>query len=251
MADQPVGGRDAEAEEREEEEALAAAGTVSAMPLLPAAPAQLAGGAVSAAIAPGVALCRARRGSRYACARRISSTSAAPPSCSRQRPGRRLVDPHQRRVETKRASMPRLSATCSALMRVVAAIGVAGIIRLAHAADEVLQPAPVGQGGGEGEEQQVAAGTKVLGRPFACIAISMSRVSAVSEICAQRGELEHDGPRPACRPVGVSARSRARNVGAALEFDARGAGRSRSRRSRHARSAAAPRRGRSRNPGRR
>ena len=46
----------------------------------------------------------------------------------------------------------------------VAAVRIAGIVGLAHAADDMGDAAPVGQRGGEGQEHQVAAGHEGVGQ---------------------------------------------------------------------------------------
>ena len=102
--------------------------------------------------------------------------------------GAGLVDPHQRRMDDERRSRPSVSATCMAL-RFVAAIGIAGIIGLAHAGDDMPGAAAIGQRAGKAEEDQLRPGTKVVGKPLSAISIAISRVSAVSEIAASASSL--------------------------------------------------------------
>ena len=138
---------------------------------------------------------------------------------------------------TKRASMPRLSATCSAFIVSSRQSGIAGIIGLAHAGDQVLQPAPIGQRRGEGEEDQVAAGDEGVGQAV--------RLHGDRGVAGQRGV--GDRPRSASSVDQWSSPSRRRPVrdarGAAGRGRCRGsparrggAGRNRSRWSRHGRS---------------
>ena len=81
-----------------------------------------------------------------------------------QREGLRLVDPHQRRIHHEALLHAEIERDLQRLQRIVAAIGIAGIIRLAHAADEMFDAAPVGDRSGKGEEQQVAPGNESVGQ---------------------------------------------------------------------------------------
>ena len=65
---------------------------------------------------------------------------------------------------------------------VVAAVGITGIIGLAHAGDKMPNPATIGERAGKRQKARLRPGTKVVGRPDAAISIVVSRVSAVSEI---------------------------------------------------------------------
>jgi hypothetical protein len=78
----------------------------------------------------------------------------------RQRPGCRLVAPHQWGVNDKAVVHAERQRHLQRLQSVVAAIGITRIIGLAHAADEMPRPAAIADGGGKGEEQQIAAGDK-------------------------------------------------------------------------------------------
>jgi hypothetical protein len=80
-------------------------------------------------------------------------------------PGTRLVDPHQRRVQDEAPFHAEVQRHLQRLNRVVAAVRVAGVVRLAHAGDEVAQPAPVGQGGREGEEDEIPARDEGVRQP--------------------------------------------------------------------------------------
>src|SRR5579883_1806517 len=73
-------------------------------------------------------------------------------------PGCRLVDPHQRRLERQPRVHTEIDCRLQRLDGVVAAIGIAGEIGLAHAANDMLEAALVGDDGGEGEEDEIAAG---------------------------------------------------------------------------------------------
>ena len=70
------------------------------------------------------------------------------------------------------------------LDRVVAAIRIAGKVGLAHAGDDVLYTAPIGDRAGKEKNTRLRPGTNVVGRPDSEISIAISRVSAVSEISA-------------------------------------------------------------------
>ena len=75
----------------------------------------------------------------------------------RQREGAGLVDPHQRRMDDETPVHAERQRQLHRLDRVVAAIRIAGKIGLAHAGDEVLDAAPIGDRAGEGEKHEIAA----------------------------------------------------------------------------------------------
>ena len=79
------------------------------------------------------------------------------------RPGLGLVEPHQRRVDHHGGVHAEAERDLERLERVVAAVGIGREVGLAHAADEHRQAAPVGDGRGEGEEEEVAAGDEAVG----------------------------------------------------------------------------------------
>ena len=83
----------------------------------------------------------------------------------RELPGRGLVAPHQRRVQLETSGHAEIERGIERADRLVAAIGIAGIIGLAHAADDVGDAAPIGQRGGKGQEHEVAAGHEGVGQP--------------------------------------------------------------------------------------
>ena len=82
----------------------------------------------------------------------------------RQRPCRRLVDPHQRRVNDKGPVHTQRQRARHALNGVVAAIGIAGKIRFAHAANQIDDAAPIGERRGESQKQQIASRHKSVGQ---------------------------------------------------------------------------------------
>src|SRR5258708_30890248 len=77
---------------------------------------------------------------------------------ARQLPGRRLVDPHERRLDRETAVHAERERNLRRLDRVVAAIRVAGEIGLAHAADEYVVGPSISDGGSQGEKDEIAAG---------------------------------------------------------------------------------------------
>jgi hypothetical protein len=81
-----------------------------------------------------------------------------------QRPGLCLVEPHQRRVQHEASVHAEIERDLQRLDGVVAAVGIAGEVRLAHAAHQVGDGAPPGDGGGKGEEQQIAPGHEAVGQ---------------------------------------------------------------------------------------
>ena len=83
-----------------------------------------------------------------------------PANLLRQREGRRLVDPHQWRMNHETALHAEIERELHGFDRVVAAVGIAGEIGLAHAGDQMLDPAPIGERARERQEREVAAGNK-------------------------------------------------------------------------------------------
>ena len=81
---------------------------------------------------------------------------ALPGDVAGQSEGRRLVDPHQRRMDGDAPVEPEAERHLHRLDGVVAAIRIAGIIGFAHAGDDMAGAAPIRQGTGEGEKDQVA-----------------------------------------------------------------------------------------------
>ena len=76
----------------------------------------------------------------------------------REHPGGGLVAPHQRRFEHEAALHAEVERDLHGLDRIVPAVRIAGVVGLAHAADDALDAAAIGDGCGIGEEEQVAAG---------------------------------------------------------------------------------------------
>ena len=85
----------------------------------------------------------------------------------RKRPRTCLVDPHQRRLDHKPRIEPQVQGHLQRLQRVIPAIRVARIIRLAHAAHEMAQAPSIGNCRGRREEQDVAPRNKCRGQPVA------------------------------------------------------------------------------------
>ena len=167
--------------------------------------------------------CRARRGSRCASPRRSASISAVAAERSASAQVCALVEPHQRRLDASvGVSRPRLQRDLHRLERVVAAVGIAGEVGLAHAAHQhrrrrAGRPAAAAKP----RNSRLRPGTKVLGRPLACISMARSAVSAVSRDLAQQRRGRAGGRRPAARPSAGTARAQRRaHAGAAVELDA-------------------------------
>src|SRR5204862_23210 len=87
-----------------------------------------------------------------------------PAEVMRELPGRGLVEPHQRRMQLEILGHAEIERRLQRLDGLVAAIRIAGIIRLAHAADDVADAAPVRQRRRAGEKHQIAAGHKGVGQ---------------------------------------------------------------------------------------
>src|SRR5271165_5664844 len=75
----------------------------------------------------------------------------------RERKGRRLVDPHQRRMNDKTAVGAERQSKLHRFDGVVAAIRIAGEIGFAHAGNEVADIAPVGDRTGKSEKHQISS----------------------------------------------------------------------------------------------
>ena len=104
---------------------------------------------------------------------------ACPTELMRELPGRGLVQPHQRRVQLEVLGHAEVERGLQRLDGLVAAIRIAGVIGLAHAADDVTDAAPVGQRRGEGEKHQIAAGHERVGQAI--------RAHRDRDIAGQRG----------------------------------------------------------------
>ena len=87
-----------------------------------------------------------------------------PAQIVRQLPGRRFIQPHQRRMQFEWFGHAQIERGIQRLDGLVAAIRIAGIIRLAHPADDVTDAAAVGQRSGEGEKHQIAARHERIGQ---------------------------------------------------------------------------------------
>ena len=101
-----------------------------------------------------------------------------------------LVDPHQRGMDGDAFVETKRQRNLHSFDRIVAAVRIAGIIRFAHAGDQMSGTAPISQRSRKAEENQIAAGHE--GRRQAAvsaIAIAVSRVSAVSEMAASASSL--------------------------------------------------------------
>ena len=130
---------------------------------LPARRAQLASRALAAAIAPveapasiaevaAVALLDDQRDERFAA------------EFLREAPGGGLVDVHQRRENLDRPVEAERERARGRFDRRLAAIRIAGIIGLAHAADERRNTAAIGERRGEGEKEDVSARHEGVGQ---------------------------------------------------------------------------------------
>ena len=169
----------------------------------------------------------------------------------RQLPRRRLVEPHQRRLDDEALVHAQVERDLQRLQRVVAAVGISGVIGLAHAADQHAKSAPIGDGRGGRQEQDVAARherrRQAVGAHRDFAVAGQRRVAEVLD----QAEVQHViGPQPA-RPLADSARAARRGTRRGRQVRPRAAGRSRSRWSRRARSGRAPTRRTWRSPGRR
>jgi hypothetical protein len=77
------------------------------------------------------------------------------------------------------------------LERVVSAVGIRREVRLAHPADEHRQAAPLGDVGGEGEEEKIAAGHEAVGEAAgAHRALALGGRHGAADLVEER-EVEH------------------------------------------------------------
>jgi hypothetical protein len=134
----------------------------------------------------------------------------------RQRPCLRLGEVHQRGFDAHRPAKAERQSLRLSIQRVAAAIGIAGIIRLAHAADQHVDPAPHGESRGDGEEDQIACGHEG-GRQavFAEADLSLSRQRAFSQIPIA-GDVHHSVFAQARRPIGKASTIASRTFRRAL-----------------------------------
>src|ERR1700730_17432483 len=82
----------------------------------------------------------------------------------RESPGRGLVEPHQRSFKNKTCIHAEIHGELHGFHGIVAAIGVARKIRFAHAADNMLEAASVGERRRQAQEHKVAAGDECIGQ---------------------------------------------------------------------------------------
>jgi len=74
--------------------------------------------------------------------------------------------PHERRFQNKSPLHAEIQRKLHGFDGIVAAIGVAGEVRLAHSAHDPAQPSAVSDRRGGGKEQQIAPRHKGIGKPF-------------------------------------------------------------------------------------
>ena len=134
-------------------------------------------------------------------------------------PGLGLVEPHQRGVQHEAVLHAEVERDLQRLDRVVAAIGIAGIVRLAHPAYYVAQAAPVGERGREGQEDDVAAGHEGVGQARGpepdCRIPRQRRLGDLSQCVEGQGVVLAEPERPGR----VDAQQAVPQDGAAVEFD--------------------------------
>ena len=105
-------------------------------------------------------------GMQCAALAKIAGVRVAPDDLDERRPAKlfgeppccRLVDEHQRRVQHEAAIHAEIERDLHRLDGVVAAIGIARKIRFAHAADDMADAAPIGEGGRKRQENEVSTG---------------------------------------------------------------------------------------------
>lgn len=116
--------------------------------------AELAGGAMAAAIARDAVVA----------GERLLAYEVEDAQPVGQRPCLGFVQPHQRRVNHKLLVYAEVERYVERFDERVSAVGVTAVIRLAHARYEVGDAALAGVDGGDGEEEQVSSGHECVGR---------------------------------------------------------------------------------------
>ena len=118
------------------------------------------------------------------------------------------------------ASDPKIEGHLQRLERIVATIGVARIIGLAHSSDEMVQAAARRERRSQREEQEVASGHECVGQPvFAQRDLGVACESGLADL-AQHGQIEQMiGPEPIL-PYRMNFGHPGAVVGPTVEFDA-------------------------------
>src|ERR1700689_4891670 len=102
---------------------------------------------------------------------------------------------------------------------VVPAVGISRKIRLAHPADDMLEPPAISHTGGKGQEKNVAAGNEGARKPvFEHRDFDVTRERRLADF-PQNAEVDGVVVTEALDPVGKFQRQFATDVLAALEFD--------------------------------
>src|ERR1700722_15654853 len=105
------------------------------------------------------------------------------------------------------------------LDRVVPAVGISRKIRLAHPANDMLEPPAISHTGGKGQEENVAAGNEGARKPvFEHRDFDVTRERRLADF-PQNAEIDGVIVTEALDPVGKCQRQFAADVLAALEFD--------------------------------
>jgi hypothetical protein len=116
-------------------------------------------------------------------------------------PGGGLVDPHQRRVQHQPGLQPQVQGDLKRLDGVVAAIGIARIVSLADARDDVLDAAAIGQRRSKGQEDQIAPRHEGRGQPgLGHDDLGVAGQRGLRDLF-QRGDVQHRVLAQSGRPV--------------------------------------------------
>ena len=205
---------------------------------------QLAGRTFAAAIAPIMALRPIAQIAAMGSPRRPTCSSPSPPiSCASAKVAALSI--HISGVCTTNSAVhAKGQRDLHRLDGVVAAIRIAGIVGFAHAGDEMLRPAPIGERRGKGEKDEVAARHE-RGRQAAIRHCDRDIAGQRSlRNLPERREVDHMIVAEARRPLRIERRAGARGWRAGPPVRPRAAGRNGSRWFRPARTGPAPSRGR-------
>ena len=139
--------------------------------------------------------------------------------CLTERPGLRLGQPHQGGFDGHGAVQTQADRHLQGLERVVAAVGVAGVIGLAHATHQHRSATAVGQRGREVQEQQVAAGHEGVGQPVGLHFDGARFGQRGVRDLAQQTQVEQVVFAQARRPIGEGLRQFGADAATAIELD--------------------------------
>ena len=140
--------------------------------------------------------------------------------CVRHPPCSGLVDRHEGRRDVDLAIDAETDGAGERLQGVVAAVGIARIVGLAHAAHQRADVAAIGERGGVGEEQQVAAGNECARQARRShLDGGLTRETRLADL-SKRRQREHVVIAETCRPRRICRTQSSDDLSALIELDA-------------------------------